>query len=69
MADRLEKNADEPFAGAFVAVPPNGDPVEVLLISDNKETLGQFWGTVQANAGAVIRNQEEDSRRMRGFSG
>jgi hypothetical protein len=69
MAERLEKNADEPFGGAFVAVPPEGDSVEILTISDNKQNMGQFWGTVTAHAGAAIREAEELSRRMRGFAG
>lgn len=69
MADRIMKNVDEPFGGAFVAVPPDGQgPVEIM-VSDNKQNMGQFWGMVQANAAMAIREADETSRRQRGFSG
>ena len=69
IAARLEKNADEPFGGVFLAIPPEGEPVEATTLSGSKQNLGQFWGTVQASCAAAIQRAEEDSRRMRGFSG
>lgn len=53
MADRVEKNDPEDFAGCMVIVPPDspdgmgGEPVEILLI-DPARDIANFWSTVTA---------------------
>ena len=69
MADRLQKNADEPFGGVFLAIPPDGNAIEMLTLSESGQNLGQFWGTIQAFAATAIRDAEDAARRMRGFGG
>jgi len=69
MADRIERNSSEAFGGAMLAVPPNGEGIVEMLIFDSTENLGQFWGLVQSRAQLAIRDQDEQSRRMRGFAG
>lgn len=53
MADRIERNDPEDFAGCMVIVPPEtndgygGDAVEILLI-DPARDIANFWSTVTA---------------------
>jgi len=69
IAERLEKNLDEPFGGAFVACPPDGEHVEMVSFSGSAQNVGQFWGTVQSCAVAAVGRADEAARRMRGFGG
>lgn len=45
MADRIERNLKEEFSGALLIVPPNGEPIAVLL-TDPKPDMEAFWAMV-----------------------
>lgn len=51
MADLLDRNADQPFGGAFVIIPPGlevreiGEPLTSLFL--NEGSAGLFWGTLK----------------------
>ena len=47
MADRIDRNPDEDFAGALLIVPPKGEAVEKLNIDPSKN-LADFWNSVKA---------------------
>lgn len=67
MADLLEKNEDEPFGGALLAVPPGeGSPVQVVLF-DSEQKLAQFWGLVQSRAQIAISEAEQKVGQTRAF--
>jgi hypothetical protein len=48
MADRIERNSEDEFAGCFVVIPPQsadgrgGDTVEMLLIDPTRDP-SNFW--------------------------
>lgn len=43
MAERIARMNPEEFAGALVFVPPEGDPLAILLAESPKPNLVQFW--------------------------
>jgi hypothetical protein len=46
MAERIERNAPEEFAGALLVVPPGAEePIAILLVNP-KQDLAAFWATV-----------------------
>lgn len=47
MAERIERNLPEEFAGAILIVPPTGDPIAVM-IADPKKDMEAFWGVAMA---------------------
>lgn len=42
MADRIERNDPAEFAGAVLIVPPDGEPIAVLM-TDPKRDVEAFW--------------------------
>jgi hypothetical protein len=68
MADRIEQNAEEPFGGVFLAIPPGEDSEGVeSLILDSKEDLAQFWGMILVKAQKAIADQDSKDRMRTGF--
>lgn len=61
MADKIATNASNGFAGAFVIVPPDGEPHEMLLLN-NAQSLVMFWSLVQATAKMAVEAIEEQER-------
>lgn len=52
MADRVERNAPDEFAGCIVVIPPpsdhgEGESIELLLI-DPAQDLANFWSTAKS---------------------
>ncbi len=45
MARKIAENATNGFSGAVLAFPPDGDPVELLLLA-NAGDAALFWGTL-----------------------
>ena len=62
MADRISSNASTDFAGAFTIVPPEGDPVVLLMLSAKMEP-SIFWGQLKVMAEMAIRDIEQADRR------
>ena len=53
MAERIEKNAEEGFAGAYVIVSPDGDGKEVLILN-RKADAAQFWGLLKVTCDIAL---------------
>lgn len=47
MADRIERNKPEDFAGAILIVPPTGDAIAVMIADPTKD-LEAFWAVAQS---------------------
>ena len=65
-ADKIEKNAADDFSGAFLIVPPNGEPISGLLI-DAEKNMGTFFAVVKSKLEAAIDQINEAQRRSTGF--
>jgi hypothetical protein len=62
MANRIRHNVAEGFAGAFVIVPPAGDPIEVLILeADANEAV--IWGQIKARIEMKLADLEDVQRR------
>ena len=68
MADRIEKNDPEVFAGAVVIVPPKdgGEPVEILQL-DGKPSPSEFWGLIRYKSDAAVAELNNQSRMQSAF--
>ena len=68
MADRIDHNADSPFGGVCVIIPPiNGGPaVEFLTLDDTMDPV-QFWATIATKIKMAHENAEAERRRLMGF--
>jgi hypothetical protein len=63
MAERIDRNADGSFGGAFVLLPPGGEPVKTLLIDSGKDPA-QFWGTLKTKCEMALAGLEELQRNQ-----
>lgn len=62
MANKVRHNVDNGFAGAFVIVPPTGDPIEVLILEvDANEAV--IWGQIKARIEMKLADLEDAQRR------
>ena len=69
MADRIEKNADEPFGGCVMIFPPgeNAEPVELLWL-DPKTDVAAFWGAIKGKCDfAMVEHGNLVRSGMAGF--
>jgi hypothetical protein len=68
MADRIEKNADEPFGGCVMIFPPgeNVEPVELLWL-DAKTDHTSFWGTIKAKCDIAVAELGNQTRMGQAF--
>lgn len=64
MAERIDRNAEPEFAGAILLVPPNGDPIAVLL-TDPKPDTEAFWSLAKGKVD--LATQELLQQRRGGF--
>lgn len=63
MADRIERNKTEEFAGAILIVPPSGDPIAVMIADPTKDPES-FWA--MATSKIQIATQEFHANRQGG---
>jgi hypothetical protein len=63
MADRIERNSTDAFAGAVVIIPPEGggDPVEILQL-DSKPSPSEFWGLIKFKADVAVSDLSNATR-------
>ena len=68
MADRIDHNADSPFGGACVIIPPvgGGNPIEIMLF-DNNADPAHFWSTVTLKAKHAMEEADAERRRTMGL--
>jgi len=68
MADDCERNDTDRFAGAFVIVPPEGEPMEFLFMNNRRDTAAFFTalgGQVKQAVDEI--DQERKNTRARGY--
>lgn len=63
MADRIEKNADEPFGGVYLICPPGEEvePIEMLKL-DGKSDGAIFWGEISSKANEAVQELTNAAR-------
>lgn len=68
MADRLERNQNEGFGGAFVIVPPDGGgaPIETLIL-DAGQDPAQYWVLLKSKCDLQIQQLDQQSRKTGAF--
>ena len=65
-ADRIEKNAPEDFSGAFLIIPPTGEPICGLLI-DQAPDVNTFFAVTKSKIDAAVDVLNERQRQSNGF--
>lgn len=67
LADKIDKNAPEDFGGAFIVVPPSGDPISGMMIGE--QDVNTFWILVKTKLEAEVEKlnqlQKQQQNRMR----
>jgi hypothetical protein len=61
MAAQLRLNRDAKFGGAFLMVPPDGDPVELVLLGQDQPAI--FWSSVKTLAEIALSAAEKTNRQ------
>lgn len=63
MAERIGRMAEGDFAGAILVVPPDGEPVEMLVV-DPKRNAGHFWMAAKSRVDAAFAEFTAKSREQ-----
>lgn len=68
MADRIEKNGEEPFGGCAMIFPPgdNVQPVEILKLDSNPDP-SMFWGEIRSKADVAVAELTDKARQNMAF--
>ena len=66
MAERIDANDRNEFAGAYVIVGPDGEAVTALMLDDEKDP-GMFWGAVKARIEMKINQLQERQQSSSGW--
>lgn len=64
MAAQIRLNRDAKFGGAFLMVPPDGDPFSSLMLNQDEPSI--FWAAIQTLAGIAMQSLER-VQRQQGF--
>ena len=62
MADAIDANAERPFGGCMVIIPPDGTIIDELLIGSSKDAT-KFWGLLKATVDIALREQADAERQ------
>ena len=67
MADRIDHNADSPFGGVCVIIPPvaGGNPIEFMLLDPSVDPA-QFWSAIVTKVKFELEHAEAERRRIMG---
>ena len=60
MAAQIRLNKDAKFGGAFLMVPPDGDPFSSLMLNQDQPSI--FWAAVQTLANMALGTLEKAQR-------
>ena len=63
LIEKIERNPEADFGGAFIIVPPEGDPVQGLFIGQNEP--GLFWASVKTKIEQAL--DAIDTRQRQGY--
>ena len=61
MADRIDLNAGQGFAGAFVLMPPDGEAIQTLLL-DNIGHAAVFWSMLKTQCQMALDDIDQKER-------
>ena len=65
MAERIERNSDAKFGGAFVLLPPgDGEPFSSLMLDQEEAAI--FWSALQTIANMAVQTLD-NATRQQGF--
>jgi hypothetical protein len=64
MAAQIRLNKDALFGGAFLMVPPDGDPFSSLMLNQDQASI--FWAAVQTLSTMALATLEQ-AQRQQGF--
>lgn len=67
LADRMERNSDGSFGGAYVVIPPAGGDVIKMLILDSAKDPAQFWAVLKTRCEMVLAGLDEIQRNVRAY--
>lgn len=67
MAAKIRHNAEDQFAGAFVIMPPSGEPIEVLILEPNTNEA-VIWGQIKARIEMKLADLDDLQRRSQSNS-
>jgi hypothetical protein len=62
MARKISENAGNGFSGAFVVVPPSGDPIDLLYLAGATDAA-VFWGTLDTMVKIAIGKIQDAERQ------
>lgn len=65
-ADKIDKNDQEDFSGAFMIIPPVGDPISSLLIDQDKD-IGNFFALVKTKIEAAVDAINDQQKKLPGY--
>ena len=68
MAGKIVANMHNGFAGAFVIVPPGGEPKDMLIL-DSKANPAIFWSTLKTMVDIALAEIEAEQRQGQGGFG
>ena len=66
MADKIDLNHENGFAGAFVIAPPEGEPIELLLLN-NQQSPAVFWSLLKTTAEMALVEIQENEKQQGGW--
>ena len=62
MAAQIRLNKDAKFGGAFLMVPPDGEPFSSLMLNQDQPSI--FWAAVQTLANMALSTLEQAQRKF-----
>lgn len=60
LADKIDRNPETDFGGAFLIVPPEGDAISGILVG--AADLGVFWGAVKLKCDLAVDAADKVSK-------
>lgn len=67
LADKIDKNDESDFAGAFMIVPPSGDPVQGFMVGN--ADLATFWSVVKSKVEIIMVEINDKDRQASAYGG
>lgn len=68
MASKIELNSGSDFGGAVVIVPPDGLPIEILMLDSRKDAM-HFWTQIKTVVDVATNQHLVDLKQKQTFGG
>lgn len=66
MAGRIDLNSGSDFGGAVVIVPPEGPPIEILMLDSRKDAM-HFWTQIKTVVDVATNQHLVDLKNKQSF--